>query len=61
MKGGTRIWNRWAGLAYEKGGGGLVYERGMLVVSLKGVNIRYWTYLGCSRLNAMIFSHVGLV
>ena len=29
---------------------------GILVVSLRGVNFRFWSYLGCSRQNAIIFS-----
>ena len=34
---------------------------GMLVVSLRGVNIGFWSHLGCSRQNAIIFSREGLV
>ena len=34
---------------------------GMLVVSLRGVNFRFWSHLGCSEQNAIIFSHEGLV
>ena len=33
----------------------------MLVVSLRGVNFRFWSHLGCSRQNAIIFSWEGLV
>ena len=29
---------------------------GMLVVSLRGVNFRFWSHLGCSGQNAIIFS-----
>ena len=34
---------------------------GMLVVSLRGVNFGFWSHLGCSGQNAIIFSRVGLV
>ena len=34
---------------------------GMLVVSLKGVNFGFWSHLGCSLQNAIIFSREGLV
>ena len=34
---------------------------GMLVVSLKGINLRFWSHLGCSGQNAIIFSREGLV
>ena len=34
---------------------------GMLVVSLKGVNFRFWSHLECSGQNATIFSREGLV
>ena len=34
---------------------------GMLVVSLMGVNLRFWTHLGCSEQNATTFSRQGLV
>ena len=34
---------------------------GMLVDSLKGVNFGFWSHLGCSGLNAIIFSRQGLV
>ena len=43
-------------------GGDSAYERvGMLVVSLRGVNFRFWSHLGCSGQNAIIFSREGLV
>ena len=41
------------------GGGGLPYEMdgiGMLVVSLRGVNFGFWSRLGCSGQNVIIFS-----
>ena len=34
---------------------------GMLVVLLRGVNFGFWSHLGCSGQNAIIFSHEGLV
>ena len=34
---------------------------GMLVVSLKGLNFGFWSHLGCSGQNAIIFSREGLV
>ena len=38
-------------LPYEKGG--------MLVVSIRGVNLGFWSHLGCSVQNAIIFSRKG--
>ena len=47
------------------GGGGLETPHmkvvGMLVVSLRGVNFGFWSHLGCSGQNAIIFSREGLV
>ena len=34
---------------------------GMLVVSLGGVNFGFWSHLGCSGQNAIIFCLEGLV
>ena len=34
---------------------------GMLVGSLRGVNFRFWSHLGCSGQNTIIFSREGLV
>ena len=34
---------------------------GMLVVLFRGVNFRFWSHLGCSGQNAIIFSREGLV
>ena len=34
---------------------------GMLVVLLRGVNFGFWSHLGCSGQNAIIFSLEGLV
>ena len=44
------------------GGGGNSHMKGagMLVVSLSGVNFRFWSRLGCSGQNAIIFSRKGL-
>ena len=33
---------------------------GILVVSLRGVNFRFWSRLGCSGQNSIIFSRKGL-
>ena len=33
---------------------------GMLVVSLRGVNFGFWSRLGCSGQNVIIFSRQGL-
>ena len=33
---------------------------GMLVVSLGGVNLKFWSRLGCSGQNTIIFSRKGL-
>ena len=44
-----------------KGAGGWGGGGGMLVVSLfRGVNFGFWSHLGCSRQNAIIFSSKGL-
>ena len=47
--------NAWGRDSHMKRGGG------MLVVSLRGVNFVFWSHLGCSGQNAIIFSHEGLV
>jgi len=36
-------------------------EVGMLVVLLRGVNFGFWSHLGCSGQNAIVFSREGLV
>ena len=47
---------------FGRGGGDSAYEMvGMLVVSLRGVNFGFWSHLGCSGQNAIIFSREGLV
>ena len=52
--------------ARRGGGGGArgtphMKEVGMLVVSLRGVHFGFWSHLGCSGQNAIIFSREGLV
>ena len=44
-------------------GGGTPHMKvvGMLVVSLSGINFGFWSHLGCSGQNAIIFSREGLV
>ena len=44
-------------------GGGIPHIKGvgMLVVSRRGVNFGFWSHLGCSGQNAIIFSREGLV
>ena len=50
-------------LTARGGGGGTPHMRGvgMLVVSLRVVNFGFWSHLGCSGKNAIIFSRDGLV
>ena len=48
-------------LRYARGGIQHIKEVGMLVVSLRGVNFGFWSHLGCSGQNAIIFSREGLV
>ena len=45
------------------GGGGTPYMKGlgMLVVSLRGENFRFWSRLGFSGQTTIIFSHKGLL
>ena len=45
------------------GGGGTPHMKGVgiLVVSRRGVNVGFWSRLGCSGQNAIIFSREGLV
>ena len=45
----------------EGGGARRMKGVGMLVVSLRDVNFGFWSHLGCSGQNAIIFSHEGLV
>ena len=48
---------------YNNPGGDTPHMKGveMLVVSLRGVNFGFWSHLGCSGQNAIIFSREGLV
>ena len=43
------------------GGDSHVKGVGMLVVSHRGVNFRFWYRLGCSEQNTIIFSSKGLI
>ena len=46
-----------------KGGGGgdsHIIRGGMLVVSLSDINFRFWSHLGCSGQNAIIYGREGL-
>ena len=43
------------------GGGTRMKGAGVLVVSIRGVNFGFWSHLGCSGQNAIIFSREGLV
>ena len=49
-------------LCSECPGGRTLYMKGveMLVVSLRGVNFGFWSRLGCSGQNTIIFSRKGL-
>ena len=44
-------------------GGETLHMKGveMLFVSLRGINFGFWSHLGCSGQNAIIFSREGLV
>ena len=44
-----------------KGGNPNMKGAGMLVVSLRDVNFRFWSHLGCSGQNAIVVSHQGLI
>ena len=52
-----------SGQTAGKPGGGTSHMKGvgMLVVSLRGVNFIFWSHLGCSGQNPIIFSREGLV
>ena len=47
---------------FQPPGGGTPHMKGvgMLVVSLRGVNFRFWSRLGCSGQNTIIFSRKSL-
>ena len=49
--------------AYSPGGEGTPHTEGvgLLVVLLRGVNFGFWSHLGCSGQNAIIFSRESLV
>ena len=49
---------------FSRGGGGgdsHMKGPGMLVISLRGVNFGFWSHLGFSGKNVIIFSREGLV
>ena len=46
---------------FHPGGAPHIKGVGMLVVSIRGVNFGFWSHLGCSGQNAIIFSREGLV
>ena len=48
-------------LSNARGGDSDMKWTGMLVVSLRGVNFGFWSRLGCSGQNVIIFSRQGLV
>ena len=54
---------RWLRYPTPGGGGGTPHMKavGMLVVSLRGVIFGFWSHLGCSGQNAIIFSSEGLL
>ena len=47
--------------AWEGGGTPHMKGVGMLLVSLRGLNFGFWSHLGCSGQNAIIFNREGLV
>ena len=46
---------------FHPGGAPHIKGVGMHVVSIRGVNFGFWSQLGCSGQNAIIFSREGLV
>ena len=50
--------NRWS---HARGEDSHFHGTGMLVVSLRGVNFRFWSHLGCTWQNVIIFSDQGLI
>ena len=55
------LFKKQAGVYYPGGGGNShVKETGMLVVSLKGVNCRLWSHVGCLEWKVTIFDHSGI-
>ena len=47
-------------LCYRSPGDSHMKVTGMLVVSLRGVNCRFWSHLGCSGQKGNIFTHAGI-
>ena len=45
---------------FARGGTPHMKGVGMLVVSLRGINFGFWSHLGCSGQNTIIFSRDGL-
>ena len=56
-----KIYQLFVGTTPEGGGTPHMKVVGMLIVSLRGVNFGFWSHLGCSGQNAIIFSREGLV
>ena len=56
----SSVVHTWGGIPGE--GGGVMHMKGtgMLVVSLRGFNFRFWSHLGCSGKTPIIFSRKGL-
>ena len=48
------------GLVGTRGGTPHLKVVGMLVVSLRGVNVGFWSHLGCSGQNVIVFSRKDL-
>ena len=55
-----KIERAWETMGPGEGGTPPIKWVGMLVVSLRGVNFGFWSHLGCSGQNAIIFSREGL-
>ena len=56
------LFKKQAGVYYPGGGGGNSHVKvtRMLVVSLKGVNCRFWSHAGCLEWKVTIFDHSGI-
>ena len=50
----------WGIAVGTRGGNSHMKVTGMLVVSFRGVNCRFWSHLGCSGQKANIFTHTGI-
>ena len=49
--------------SYGRGGGGVdsrINVTGMLVISLRGINRRFWSHSGCLGRKGTIFVHAGV-